>query len=325
MGSAPSFSGKRVLITGANGFIGARLAARLCEASAAVHALVTPASRAENLAPLVGRLTIERADIRDLRALTTVVTRVSPQVVYHLASYGNHPEHYRGPVSDTIVRISDINVMGTANLVAASLAADVECFVHTGSAAAESGPGSQPMHEDERLAPASYYGAAKAGSTLLVSAFGVAQRRSVVTLRPLYVYGPGDWTYRFIPTVISTCLSGGTLSLTSAAEKKNFVFIDDVVDAYVLAAKVRRPDAPLINIGAPTESTLGDVIRIVGDYLGRPVSYIEGSYGQLQWPRDCWDADISRAERLLGWRPTTRLEEGIRRTADWMTGNTCDR
>lgn len=321
MSAASPFSGKRVLISGANGFIGARLAERLAQDGAIIHGLVSPRSRAERLTRLGSHVAVERADIRDLQTLKSVMTRVAPHIVYHLASYGNHPEHYTDPTATAIVRIAEINVMGTANLLAASL--DVECFVNTGSAAAEYGPGSQPMREAQPLAPTTYYGATKAGATLLVSAFGKAQGRNVITLRPLYVYGPGDWAFRFIPTVIATCLRGETLSLTSGAERKNFVFVDDVVEAYRLAGSTRHDGAPVVNVGARSESTLGEVVRIVEECLGRRVRYVEGSYGQQQWPRDCWDADVDLAERLLGWRPTTSLEEGIRRTADWMIGSGC--
>jgi nucleoside-diphosphate-sugar epimerase len=320
MASAPSFAGRRVLITGANGFIGARLAARLAQDGAAVHGLISPPSRAENLAPLGGLVTVERADIRDLDGLRAVVRRVEPSVIYHLASYGNHPQHYAGPLADVMVRISEINVLGTANLLAASLDADVACFVNTGSAAAEYGPGTEPMRETQRLAPSTYYGAAKAGATLLVSAFGNTQSRNVITLRPLYVYGPGEWAGRLIPTVIARCMRGETLSLTSRGEKKNFVFIDDVVEAYRLAAHADCAGAPVVNVGAAGESTLGDVIQLVERHLGRPIAYVEGAYDRLQWPSDCWAAEIGEAERVLGWQPSTTLADGIRRTADWMMG-----
>jgi nucleoside-diphosphate-sugar epimerase len=137
------------------------------------------------------------------------------------------------------------------------------------------------------------------------------------------IYGPGEWSFRFIPAVIAACLRGETLSLTSRAEKKNVVFIDDVVEAYRLATGGQHAGAPVVNIGARVESTLGDVIQIVEEHLGRPVRCAEGSYGGLQWPSDCWAAEVGLAERLLGWQASTSLEAGVRRTADWIleTGN----
>jgi len=315
MSAATSFAAKRVLITGANGFIGARLASRLAREGANVRGLVSPGSRAEHLP---SEVIVERADIRDPDAVNAVVTQVAPQLIYHLASYGNHPAHYSGGIQDTITRISEINVLGTANLLGALAEVDFECLVNTGSAFAEYGPATQPMRETQRLAPDSYYGAAKAGATLLVSAFGARQRKNVVTLRPLYVYGPGEWELRFIPTVIARCLRGETLSLTSLSEKKNFVFIDDVVEAYLLAPRAGRPEAPIFNIGAESESTLGDVIRIVERCLGQDVTYVENAYTELQWPGECWAADIDLAAQVLGWRPSTTLEEGVQRTLEWM-------
>jgi UDP-glucose 4-epimerase len=316
MTSALPFSQKRVLITGANGFIGARLAQRLAREGAIVHGVVSPESRAENLAGSADAITIERADIRDRQALTTLMKRVAPRLIYHLASYGNHPQHYDS--ADALVRIAEINVMGTANLLAASLDLDIDCLINTGSAFAEYGAGTEPMQELQRLVPSTYYGAAKAGATLLASAYGATTGRRIITLRPLYVYGPGDWAFRFIPTVIGKCLRGDVLSVTSLQERKNFVFIDDVVDAYRMAALAQSQDAPIINIGSRSESTLADVIRLVERCVGRTVHYVEGSYDQLQWIGDCWAADIRLAERVLGWQPKTSLEEGIRQTVDWI-------
>ena len=318
MASAAAFSGKRVLVTGANGFLGACLARRLARDGALVHAVVSPTSQAERLAAAAaGTIAIEHADLRDADATMRLVRRVAPRIVYHLASYGNHPRHYDAP--DSLVRIAETNVMGIANLLDACRGLGLECLINTGSAFAEYGAGKEPMHEQQRLAPLTYYGASKAGATLLANAFAAATGCRVVTLRPLYVYGPGDWRFRFIPTVIDKCLRGEPLSLTSLRERKNFVFVDDVVDAYCAATTAEMvATAPAINIGAREESTLANVIRLVEQHVGRPVRYTEGSYDELQWPGDCWAADIGLAERVLGWQPVTSLEEGLRRTADWM-------
>lgn len=321
--TAQAFSGKRVLITGANGFIGSRLAKRLARDGALVHAVVSPGSEGRNLTDArrtdtaarsadAGSITLERVDLRDEQALASMVTRVAPRIVYHLASYGNHPGHYEA--AGALSRIAATNLMGMAHLLAACRDLDLECLINTGSAFAEYGAGVEPMREMQRLAPSTYYGASKAGATLLAGAFAAATGHRVITLRPLYVYGPGDWPGRFVPSVIAAGLRGLTLPLTSRRERKNFVFVDDVIEAYLAAALTSHADASVINVGARAEATLGDVITIVEQCTGCEVRYTEGAYDRLQWPGDCWAADISLAERLLGWTPVTSLEEGIRRT-----------
>jgi UDP-glucose 4-epimerase len=322
--TAQTFSGKRVLITGANGFIGSRLATRLARDGAMVHAVVSPESAGRNLmaaqgagttrSASAGAVTLERVDLRDEQALASLVKRIGPRVVYHLASYGNHPGHY--DAADALCRIAATNLMGMANLLAACRDLDLECLINTGSAFAEYGAGVEPMRETQRLAPSTYYGASKAGATLLAGAFAAATGRRVITLRPLYVYGPGDWPGRFVPRVVAACLRGVTLPLTSRRERKNFVFVDDVVEAYLAAGLTPQADATIVNVGAREEATLGDVIAIVERRLGREVRVTEGAYDRLQWPGDCWAADISLAESVLGWTPVTSLEEGIRRTVD---------
>ncbi len=317
MTPSTSLAGKRVLITGAEGFIGTRLVRRLETESADVYGLVSrkraPATRGRPK----GGATFLKADIRELRDVQAVIARVKPHVIVHLATFGNRPEHYTVSPRDEILRIVSTNVLGTANLIAAAgQLVDLECFVNTGSAFAEYGPGSKPMREAQRLDPDTYYGATKAAASLLVTAFGKLRRKSVVTLRPLYVYGPGESPSRFIPTAISKGLRGETLSLTSLGEKKDFVFIDDVVDAYRRACSLTQGGPPFLNIGSARESTLGEVLRIVEGYLGKPIRYEEGSYRRLQWPSERWTANIALAKRVLGWRPTTDLETGIRKTVD---------
>ncbi len=319
MSSNSSFFQKRVFITGINGFIGSRLASVLSDEGAEIHGLVSPSSRAENLKDGGVSFMLYRGDIRKREEIIKIVRQAKPDIVYHFASYGNHPQHYNDKPEIQMQKMLEVNTMGTAHLLEALAELDFECLVHTGSAFAEYGPDAKPMHENKRLNPVTYYGASKASATLLCGAFAQSNnQRKVITLRPLYVYGPGEWAFRFIPTVISKCSKGEKLKLTSRDEKKCFVYIEDVLEAYRLAY-LRSYESPLVvNVGSAHENTLGDVIDIVEKVFGKTLTVEEGAYKELQWPSPSWATNVDLAKQTLAWESKTDLTSGILKTIQWM-------
>lgn len=316
MSSSPSFKGKKVLITGASGFIGARLLQRLLEEGAQIYALLSNSGSYARLDSVLKDIRCLKGDVTDFSFLKPQMGGLQPQVIYHLAGYGNHPQHYGDPEKE-ILEITRGNVLGTAALLAALVPVKFECLIHTGTAA-EYGPRTQAMREDQLLKPDTYYGATKAGATLLCQAFSHLLGRKVITLRPSYVYGPEEDLDRFIPTVIRSCLENKVLPLTSVHEKKDFVFIDDVVEAYLCAYRSNFSGTPVVNIGSSRETTLGEVIGMIEKQLGKKLQYVQGSYQSLQWKSSCWQADITQAKEILNWTPAHDLEKGLKKTIDWV-------
>ncbi len=312
MSFSETFRNKRVLITGATGFIGSRLIQQLLPRGAKIHALTPRASNLNRIENVKSRIALHKADITDCGRVKKLIRSLKPQIIYHLAGYGTRAEHA------DLKKMAEVNIMGLVNLLEGLESVPFECFVNSGSSA-EYGPKYAPMQESQILEPNTYYGATKAAGDLLLQAFGKLRPKKVLTFRLFYVYGPGEELVRFIPTVVQTCLDGRTLKLTSRKEKKDFVFIDDVIDAYLMAPRSKINGPNIINIGTSVESTLGKVIKTVEHYVGKKLKVIEGAYQNRSWDSDCWAADIRKARDILGWQPTHNLETGLRKTIDWIS------
>jgi nucleoside-diphosphate-sugar epimerase len=305
------FSKKRVLITGATSFIGAHLARRLVDQGATVSAMISPARRLNRLHAIVGAITLHDGDIADADFVHRCVKRSKPDIIFHLASFGVHPDQR------DLSAIARVNLTGTVNLLQALLRHDFEAFVNTGSSI-EYGPSARPMKESQTPLPATYYGASKAGATLLVDAFAKSQTapRRIVTLRPFHVYGPGEEPTRFMTAAIRECFHGRELPLTSLKEKRDFVYVQDVVEAYLLAASRKQLQYTVYNIGTSKEHTLGDVIHYIEKFIGKKLEVNEGAYPYRPWNSQRWAANTARARHDLGWAPRYSLERGIKETVE---------
>lgn len=323
MTSLETLRGKRVLVTGAAGFMGMALTRRLVQMGAKVHGLISPRGSLTAAKNNIPGCQFSQGDMTDIKFCQSVVRDTRPHIIYHFASYGNHPEHYasyrpNSSPQDELVKIAHVNVTGMVNLLSALKEIDFECLINTGSPA-EYGPKNQPLREDQLLAPDTLYGASKASATLLGQSFGKLHHKTVITLRPSYVYGPGERLTRLIPTMIQTCLDDGELRLTSSQEKKDFIFIEDVIHAYLLCPLLRRLTGTfVINIGASIETSFAQLIHLIEKILKKKLRFVDGVYDSIQWQSDCWAMEILQAEEKLGWKPETDLVSGLAKEIEWI-------
>ena len=259
---------------------------------------------------------LERHDVylTDPATLRTAIRRIRPRTVFHCASWGGHSGQSDGAT------IFATNLAGTFHLLAACEEAGFDRFVHIGSSS-EYGMKNAPMSEGDEPAPVDAYGASKAGATLWCRAAAISRGVPVVTLRLFSPYGPWDDPARLIPTTARAFLDGRTAQLASPAGARDFVHVDDVLDACLLAATVPSTSGEIINVGSGRQATAGEVVGILSRLIpGAPPP----SWGVLP-PRPgpaVWVADIGKARRILGWEPKVPLEEGLRRTVEWMRHET---
>jgi nucleoside-diphosphate-sugar epimerase len=303
-----------ILVTGASGFIGSHLVRRLAGSGADVHVFLRSSSDTRRLGDITGRLERHAADLTDPASLRTAVLRVRPRTIFHCASWGGHPGQTDGAA------IFGTNLAGTFHLLAACEEAGFDRFVHTGSSS-EYGMKSPPMSEEDEPAPVDAYGASKAGATLWCRAAAISRGLPVVTLRLFSPYGPWDDPVRLIPSVSRAFLNGRSPRLASPSGARDFVYIDDVVDACLLAASVPSAAGEIINAGSGRQATVGEVVDILSRLIpGSPAP----SWGSIS-PRPgppVWVAGIGKARRILGWEPKVPLEDGLRRTVEWMRDET---
>lgn len=303
-----SLSGCTTLVTGAAGFIGMNLVARLLECGADVVAVVRPGGNGPRLQGLDGpRLKTVLVDLIDSDSLHRLVAVTRPAHVFHLATFRD----IREPRTLLLT-----NVVAFAALVEAARQADVRSIVNAGSSL-EYGEAPTRYTETMRPEPATLFGASKAAATLIAE----QQRRAggvvVATLRLFHVYGPHEPPTRFVIRAIRAALSGTELPLTQPGLTHDFVFVEDVVDALLRAATAPPSDGLPINIcsGVPTANE--QIVDLVEEITGRPVRRAPGRYPARTWDRQFWAGDPSRARELLGWLPVTSLREGLTRTMQW--------
>jgi nucleoside-diphosphate-sugar epimerase len=307
-------SARRALMTGAGGFVGACLARRLLADGHSVEAIVRPSSNRWRLEELAGEIRMHEADVRDRDAIDAVVAAARPDWVFHLAAHGAYS--WQGDPSG----IFESTVLGTLNMLDASIRVGFDAFVHSGSSS-EYGLKDHAPAEDELPEPNSDYAVAKLAATTLCNSRAVRELAHIVTLRLYSVYGPWEDRRRLLPTVVSHALRGELPPLVGPQTARDFVYVDDVCEAFVLAAGAAGRNASgIYNVGSGRQTTLREVVEAARTTFGVTAEPRWGTHRARSWDTDVWLADPRRIEHDLDWRAATGLEAGMRATASWLEG-----
>jgi nucleoside-diphosphate-sugar epimerase len=304
-----------VLVTGGGGFLGAALVRRLVAERHDVHVIVRPTTGLTRIADLVDEVTLHRADLADPADVTAIVDRVEPATVFHTAAAGAYARVGDAGLFRDIV-LSIVHVLQATAAVASCR------VIHTASSL-EPGSRAAAIRESDAFAPGTPYATSKAAGTLVALQAGACGRR-VVVLRPFAIYGPGEPEQRLIPTAIRAAITGTPLRLTGAGFTRDLVFVEDVVDAYLAASRVDGIDGELIHIATGRPTANEEAVRTIERLTGRAITIAEEPYPARATDRPFWCADVSKAERLLGWRTTHTVEQGLARTIDaYANTDTC--
>jgi len=302
---------ERFLVTGAAGFVGACLVRRLVKMGLRVHALVAPEGNLWRIEDLLPSLTLHRGDITDETFVRKFIGKVSPTIIYHLATHGAYP------TQGDAKRILMTNVLGTYNLLESLDKFPYKLFVNTGSSS-EYGFKQKPMKENDLPEPNSYYAVAKLAQTMLCQYTAKSQKKSIVTFRLFSVYGPYEEPSRLVATIIRRCLQGEALQMTSPKTARDFIFVEDVVDAYLNVERLRTCDAKIFNIGTGRQVSLKKITDTVLKLTGSRVDVQWNAMQDRIWDTSLWVADANRAKRLLGWKAKTSLKQGLVQTMEWI-------
>lgn len=304
-------STKRVLVTGASGFIGSHLTRRLVDLGADVGIVTKYNSVVDNvrLVDLWDRLTVIEADLRNQDSLRQVAA-FRPQVVYHLAAY-NH-------VGDSFMHVTealDANVKGTANVIDAF--DGYERFVYISSSEVYGSQPSVPFRENMCPNPISPYAVGKYGGELYCRMKRERSDRQIVVLRPFNAFGPYQSPRAVIAEIILTCLEGKPVRSTEGKQTRDFNFVGNLVDGFVLAGEKEEAVGEIINLGSSTEIAICELIREIHRQTGEKSTLQIGALDLR--PTEIWRmvAANDRARELLGWTPKVGFEEGLERTIAW--------
>jgi UDP-glucose 4-epimerase len=304
----------KALVTGAGGFVGANLAARLAAAGHDVVAWVRPESPTWRLDHL-DEIEVAPVDLLDGEAIEAGVEAARPDWVFHLAAHGAYSWQRDAE------RIMQTNLVSTVRLLSACQRHGFAAFVNAGSSS-EYGFQDHAPSEDELPEPNSDYAVMKAAATLHCRF--VAQRDDVhvVTLRLYSIYGPWEEPGRLMPTLVARGLEGRLPPLVSPDTPRDFVTSRDAERAFIQAAE--RTDLErggVFNIGSGRQTTLREVVEVARAELGIAAEPEWGTEPQRSWDAAVWVADASKAREQLGWVAEDDLEAGFARLSAWLREN----
>lgn len=305
---APGLRGVRALVTGARGFIGTHLTRRLLAEGAAVFAGVRPGTPpAEALLGLPGPIRLVAFDVRDAAACRAALKPLAPEIVFHLAAF---TDNRRDPA--LFDEAMATNAQGTWNVVRALEGAPLRAFVHAGTGE-EYGRGPAPFREDQPLDPVSPYSASKACAATLLRTHHLASGFPATTARLFMPYGPGLPEASFVAQCLRAARTGVSLAMTKGAQTRDYVHVDDVVEALVRVALSRDFRGEAVNVGTGVETSLRDVAAAIAELSGGRFRYEIGRvpYRRLEVMRSV--ADVSVLRDRLGFQPSIALREGLAR------------
>lgn len=308
----------KVLVTGADGFIGSNLTEMLIKEGYEVRALCQYNSF-NNWGWLDGvehpALEIVCGDVRDSSFCREIARGCD--VIYHLAALIAIPYSYIAPESYV-----DTNVKGTLNICQAARAAGVKRLVITSTSEVYGTAIEVPISETHPKQPQSPYSATKIGADALALSFHNAFELPVVIARPFNTYGPRQSARAFIPTVISQIASGMTeIKCGDLRPTRDFNFVDDTCRGYIALGTTPGIEGLEINIASGTEISMGDTLRLIAEIMDREVNFVTDP-ARLR-PKDsevmrlCGDNSVITS--LTSWRPQVSLRQGLEKTIKWFT------
>jgi len=314
------WAGRAVAVTGAGGFIGSHLVDRLADEGADVRAFLRYNSRADIGALAWGSdtslLDLRFGDLRDLDSVEKLLAGCD--TVLHLGALIAIPYSYLAP-RDVI----ETNVLGTHNVLSAAMRQSVRRVITISTSEVYGTPRGEAITEDDPLNAQSPYAATKIAADQITLSYGRSFGLEAGVLRPFNTFGPRQSARAVIPTILAQGLAGRPVALGSLHPIRDFLFVEDTVAGMLAFAEWEGAPGSLLHIGSGTGITIGDLVTLAGDVLGRE---LEVDLDEDRVRPDASEVqllvcDASRARAALGWEPQVDLRAGLERTAAWIEDN----
>jgi NAD dependent epimerase/dehydratase len=313
-----NFKEKKILVTGAGGFIGSHLAERLVKENAKVRAMVHYNALGKwgwlDHSKFSEHMDIYSGDITDAGSARKALDGI--EIVFHLAALIAIPYSYVAPMS--YVRT---NIEGTINILNAARDIGVERMIHTSTSEVYGTAQKVPIDENHTLQGQSPYSASKIAADKMVEAYHLSFGLPAVTVRPFNTFGPRQSARAVIPTVITQLLSGNELNLGNLHPTRDLNYVENTVDGFLAAAVTPKVEGKTFNLGSGKEISIGALAELIGKLIGKEAKVKQEQKRKRPKTSEVERllADNSKAERELGWQPRVELQQGLEKTIDWIS------
>ena len=318
-----NLKGKKVVITGADGFIGSHLTEQLVELGANVTALAQYNSFnswgwLDTLDKnILNSINVVTGDIREYDNMKRLIK--GNDVVFHLAALIAIPYSYLSPMA--YVRT---NVEGTTNVLEACREYDIEKVIHTSTSETYGTALYVPIDEKHPMQGQSPYSASKIAADKMAESYYRSFNIPVATIRPFNTYGPRQSARAVIPTIISQILAGKKeIELGSLTPTRDFNYVKDTANAFIKIAESDKTVGEVINAGSNHEISIGDLVEKIINITGENVKIIcdeERLRPEKSEVNRLW-ADNKKIKDLTDWKPNYSLDEGLKETIEWIRNN----
>lgn len=309
-----SFKNKTFLITGGYGFIGSHLARRLLNLQARIVLFIRTPSNFWRLKDIIKNIETYEIDIRDRKQVQDAIKKVNPDYIFHLAAYGVNSAH-----TDYMHAI-ETNIIGTCNIIQAAKLVNCKKIINFGSSS-EYGNKMEPIHENMLLTPVDIYGSTKAAATILAHQIASENSINLITLRPFGIFGESEEPHKIFSYIILQVLQNKDVNLTLCNQLRDYCYIENIIDACILAVENTTVQNEIFNIGSGTIYPLKHYVELLFKHLktnSRP------NYGAIpSRTNERWvpEADVQKIKNSLSWEPRINIEEGIIKTVNWYKNN----
>lgn len=307
-----------ILITGGSGFIGANLAYRLSKSKNNITLFVRPKSNLWRLNALTSKVSIHKIDIFKKKELDSEINTIKPDIVYHCATYGvyNFQKNFNNMVNT--------NITGTHSLLESLLEYnDVEKIINMGSSF-EHGVKNEPLRENALSRPTTLYGICKNTQTSIAQYFAKNKNLPVITFRLFAPYGKYDSRGRLMADLMCALINKTRVKLGEKNAVRDFIYIDDVIDALILGSKKNVPSGEIFDVGTGTGHT---IYQVFDEMQKITKCKIDASWNNKDMMRE-FDktksknvANIDKVKDLLKWKPKNSLKSGLVKSYKWYNEN----
>ena len=297
-------------MTGASGFIGSRLVKGLLDIGCQVNVLLRPSADTWRIRDVIDRVKILPGDLSNFDPKPILQALSNVDIIYHMAAAGVDPS--KGDSVSTL----QANVTGTLQVLQLARTLEVDRFVYCGSCSEyESG---ENLTEDFHSTLTSEYAVSKSAAWMLCQVFSLRYGLPVVCLRPFMVYGPFEAAYRLVPHAITSCLSGADIRLTGGEQTRDFVFVDDVAEAFYSAAAVPEAVGGTFNVCTGKATSIKEIVSTAVELTATASKPLFGALPYRDTETWTMSGNPAKAEEYLGWAARTTISEGLIKTVQWF-------